>query len=129
MATAPNRELLDEMNPNGISIPDGKANNGCATNANQRQRRKPKKRSSLSLASANFSDVYELTGEFLGEGAYASVRTCRKLTTKKEYAVKMIDKGPGHSRSRVFREVEIFYHCQGHKNIIQLVEFFEENDK
>lgn len=41
----------------------------------------------------------------------------------------MIDKTPGHSRSRVFREIEIFYHCQGHRNIIQLVEFFEEANK
>ena len=107
----------DDHNPYGIAIPE-----------KNRRRRKPKKRSSLSLASANFADVYEFTGQLLGEGAYASVRACRNLATRKEYAVKMIDKEPGHSRSRVFREVEIFYHCQGHKNIIQLVEFFEESD-
>lgn len=102
---------------------------GIAIPEKSGRRRKPKKRSSLSLAAANFEDVYEFTGETLGEGAYARVRTCRKLSTKKEYAVKVIDKMPGHSRSRVFREVEIFFHCQGHKNIIQLIEFFEETDK
>lgn len=109
----------DEQNPFGIAIPEKQ----------NRRRRKPKKRSSLSLAAANFGDVYELTGELLGEGAYASVQACRKIATRKEYAVKVIDKTSGHSRSRVFREVEIFYHCQGHKNIIQLIEFFEETDK
>lgn len=36
---------------------------------------------------------------------------------------------PSHSRSRVFKEVEMFHHCQGHENIIQLLEFFEEEDK
>jgi len=109
----------DHLDPNGIAIPQDMGRGG---------RRKPKKRSSLSLAAANFEDVYEFTGQLLGEGAYASVRACRNLATRKEYAVKVIDKHPGHSRARVFREVEIFYHCQGHKNIIQLVEFFEESD-
>lgn len=112
-------DVIMHNNSNGIAIPD----------KNRRNRRKPKKRSSLSLATANFADVYEFTGELLGEGAYASVRTCRNIATRKEYAVKVIDKEPGHSRARVFREVEIYYHCQGHKNIIQLIEFFEESDK
>ena len=36
---------------------------------------------------------------------------------------------PGHSRSRVFKEIETFHHCQGHQNIIQLIEYFEEPDR
>merc|ERR1711963_520810 len=39
------------------------------------------------------------------------------------------DKVPGHSRSRVFKEIETFHHCRGHKNIIQLIEYFEEADR
>lgn len=27
----------------------------------------------------------------------------------------IIEKRPGHSRSRVFREVEMLYQCQGHR--------------
>jgi hypothetical protein len=74
-------------------------------------------------------DLYKLSGEILGEGAYASVQTCVNMYTDQEYAVKIIDKVPGHARARVFREVETFHHCQGHPNIIQLTEFFEDEEK
>jgi len=75
------------------------------------------------------AELYKLTGEVLGEGAYASVQTCTSLYTDLEYAVKIIDKIPGHARARVFKEVETFHHCQGHPNIIQLIEFFEDEEK
>lgn len=70
-----------------------------------------------------------MTGDILGEGAYASVQTCVNIYTDLEYAVKIIDKIPGHARARVFREVETFHHCQGHPGILQLIEFFEDEDK
>ncbi|XP_076265637.1 MAPK interacting serine/threonine Lk6 kinase isoform X2 [Rhynchophorus ferrugineus] len=70
-----------------------------------------------------------MTGEVLGEGAYASVQTCMSLYTDQEFAVKIIEKVPGHARARVFREVETFHHCQGHPHIIQLTEFFEDEEK
>merc|ERR1712045_1095522 len=31
--------------------------------------------------------------------------------------------------ARGFREIDLFHHCQGHPNIIQLIEYFEESDK
>lgn len=74
-------------------------------------------------------ELYKLTGEILGEGAYASVQTCVNIYTDLEFAVKIIDKIPGHARARVFREVETFHHCQGHPGILQLIEFFEDEDK
>lgn len=75
------------------------------------------------------TELYKLTGDILGEGAYASVQTCVNIYTDLEYAVKIIDKIPGHARARVFREVETFHHCQGHPGILQLIEFFEDEDK
>jgi len=51
------------------------------------------------------------------------------MLTGLEFAVKVIDKIAEHARARVFREVETFYHCQGHPNIIQMLEFFEADDK
>lgn len=79
--------------------------------------------------SLSFPELYKLTGEILGEGAYASVQTCINLFTDVECAVKIIDKIPGHARARVFREVETFHHCHGHPNILQLIEFFEDKEK
>jgi len=93
------------------------------------RRKKKKTASSTSLASNTFQEIYRLNGEILGEGAYASVQTCFNMFTDVEYAVKIIDKVPGHSRARVFKEIELFHHCQGHDNIIQLVEYFEQSDK
>merc|ERR1712045_385390 len=93
------------------------------------RRKKKKTASSTSLASNTFQELYRLTGEVLGQGAYASVQTCVNIYTEVEYAVKIIEKVPTHSRARVFREIDLFHHCQGHKNIIQLIEYFEESDR
>jgi len=75
------------------------------------------------------------------------VQTCVNIFTDIEYAVKIIEKVPTHSRSRVFKEIDLFHHCQvrlsthqnqlnyllsylqAHKNIIHLVEYFEESDR
>lgn len=94
-----------------------------------KRKRRKKKRTGSSVVSSCFQDLYKLTGEILGEGAYASVQTCVNMYTDQEFAVKIIDKVPGHARARVFREVETFHHCQGHPNIIQLTEFFEDEEK
>lgn len=91
-------------------------------------RRRKKKKTNSSLAATKFNELYRLTGEVLGQGAYASVRACKDVWTEKEFAVKIIEKVPGHSRARVFKEIDTFHHCTGHKNIIQLVEYFEEPD-
>ncbi|MBN3301890.1 MKNK2 kinase, partial [Amia calva] len=101
-----------------IDIPDAKKRN-----------KKKKRCRATDSFSGRFEDVYRLQEEVLGEGAYARVQTCINLITNKEYAVKIIEKRPGHSRGRVFREVEMLYQCQGHRNILELVEFFEEEDK
>jgi MAP kinase interacting serine/threonine kinase len=93
------------------------------------RRKKKKTASSTSLASNTFQELYRLTGEVLGQGAYAIVQTCVNIYTEVEYAVKIIDKVPGHSRARVFKEIDLFHHVQGHKNIIQLIEYFEESDR
>lgn len=97
--------------------------------AKLRRRKKKKTASSTSLASNTFLELYRLTGEVLGQGAYASVQTCVNIYTEVEFAVKIIEKVPGHSRTRVFKEIDTFHHCQGHTNIIQLVEYFEEAEK
>lgn len=90
-------------------------------------RRKKKKKPMLPLRSAAFLDLYKLTGETLGEGSNGSVLTCKNVFTGVEYAVKIIEKLPGtFSRSKVLKEIEIYHLCRGQKNIIQLIEFFDE---
>ncbi|XP_040273723.1 MAP kinase-interacting serine/threonine-protein kinase 2 isoform X2 [Bufo bufo] len=99
-----------------IDIPDAK----------KRTKKKKRCRATDSFT-GRFEDMYQLQDEVLGEGAYAKVQSCFNLFSNKEYAVKIIEKRPGHSRSRVFREVEMLYQCQGHSNVLELIEFFEED--
>ncbi|CAF95836.1 unnamed protein product, partial [Tetraodon nigroviridis] len=91
-------------------------------------KKKKKKRIRASDSSTGtFEDLYKLTDEVLGQGAYAKVQGCINLQNGQEYAVKVIEKSAGHSRSRVFREVETLYQCQGNRNILELIEFFEDS--
>ncbi|XP_011819504.1 PREDICTED: MAP kinase-interacting serine/threonine-protein kinase 2 [Colobus angolensis palliatus] len=101
-----------------IDIPDAK----------KRSKKKKRGRATDSF-SGRFEDVYQLQEDVLGEGAHARVQTCINLISSQEYAVKIIEKQPGHIRSRVFREVEMLYQCQGHRNVLELIEFFEEEDR
>lgn len=41
----------------------------------------------------------------------------------------IIEKDNGRSRSKVFKEIEIFHLCQGQDNILQLYEYFEESER
>lgn len=92
------------------------------------KRKKKKRTRATDSFTATFDDLYKLTDEVLGQGAYAKVQGCISLQNGKEYAVKIIEKTAGHSRSRVFREVETLYQCQGNKNILELIQFFEDNN-
>jgi len=94
-----------------------------------RVQRKKKKKPLSKMVGNNFADLYKL-GDVLGEGAYGQVRTCKSVFSGVEYAVKIIEKKPGSFlRSKLLKEIEIYHMCSGQKNIIQLVEFFEEVDK
>jgi MAP kinase interacting serine/threonine kinase len=97
--------------------------NGSPVVKRQRQRR------DNTITASSFEELYTLTGDVLGRGAYASVRTCVSNITGKEYAVKIIEKSPDHTRTRVIKEIETFHMCANHANIVQLLEYFEENDK
>ncbi len=43
--------------------------------------------------------------------------------------MQIIRKGANKSRSKVLKEIEIFHLCRGHDNILQLIEYFEEEDR
>jgi MAP kinase interacting serine/threonine kinase len=91
--------------------------------------KKKKRRFAADMQLNRFSDVYSMTGEVLGQGAYGKVWTCRNIYTGHEYAVKIIDKYRHPNRERVFKEIEIFLHCRDCPNILKIIEFFEEEEK
>jgi len=96
---------------------------------NNKLPKRVKHRREAAISASSFTELYTLTGEHLGRGAYAAVQTCLHRLTGVEYAVKVIEKRPGNSRTRVIKEIETFHLCAGHPNIVQLVEYFEEDDK
>jgi len=102
---------------------------GISHQDNKKKKKKKKPLSSLGTLST-FQDLYKLTGEKLGEGSYGQVETCKSVYDGEEYAVKIIMKKPGtFQRSKLLKEIEIYHMCRGQRNIIQLIEFFEEEDK
>ncbi|XP_075792029.1 MAP kinase-interacting serine/threonine-protein kinase 1 isoform X2 [Pelodiscus sinensis] len=96
---------------------------------NGKKKKKKRRTRATHHLPGKFEDLYKLTAELLGEGAYAKVQGAVSLQNGQEYAVKIIEKNTGHSRSRVFREVETLYQCQGNKNILELIEFFEDDTR
>ncbi|KAM8745598.1 MAP kinase-interacting serine/threonine-protein kinase 1 isoform 1-T2 [Acanthopagrus schlegelii] len=91
------------------------------------KRKKKKRTRATDSSTGTFDDLYKLTDEVLGQGAYAKVQGCISLQNGQEFAVKIIEKSAGHTRSRVFREVETLYQCQGNRNILELIQFFEDS--
>lgn len=79
----------------------------------------------------NITEEYDLL-EQLGEGNFAKVRKARHNKTKKEVAVKMIDKRKIVSDRKqlisLFNEIVIMRNVQ-HPNIIKLLEVYETDDK
>jgi len=112
-------------------LPSGEASTFSEAKSLAQSRRRTRVRSTMSRAS--FHDLYS-TGERLGGGAYASVYSCwRKhpLTEKErrqEFAVKVIEKIPTHSRQRCLNEVELFFKCRSNKHIIKVEETFDDDD-
>ncbi|KAK3092128.1 hypothetical protein FSP39_025399 [Pinctada imbricata] len=117
----------DSENNNSFNNSENDKNNYNLNRTGSRN--KKKKRKAADVLEKKFKDLYQPTGEVLGNGAYASVKTYKQLSSDKEFAVKVIEKCSGRSRSKVFKEIEIFHLCQGHDNILQLYEYFEEEDR
>lgn len=94
----------------------------------KRQHKKKKRRTADSYSDISFNDKYKLTEELLGTGAHGVVKTCRDRVTKQEYAVKIISKARHPNRARVFKEIDIYYHCRGCENILSIIDFLEDDD-
>jgi len=99
-----------------------------AQNVQKRQQKKKKRRAADSYSDISFNEKYKLTEELLGTGAHGVVKTCRDRVTKQEYAVKIISKARHPNRARVFKEIDIYYHCRGCENILSIIDFLEDDD-
>lgn len=88
-----------------------------------------KRRRAAGAVIKKFNDLYVSTGEVLGEGSFGQVKTYKNINSGKEFAVKVVEKKGRHDRQKVLKEIEIFHYCQGHENILQLIEFYEEEDR
>lgn len=99
----------------------------------RRVRNKKKKRLASTLSAASFNDLYTLKNEELGCGSYGRVETCVNIYTGVEYAVKIINKDSWYfQRQKMLKEIELYYLCQDKDckdSIIQLIEYFEEEDR
>jgi len=95
-------------------------------------KRKARSRVRSTMSKACFHDLYEMNGK-LGGGAYASVYSCKRRNLlsheeRKEFAVKVIEKIPTHSRQRCLNEVELFFKCRSNNHIIKVEETFDDDD-
>merc|ERR1712038_1994285 len=65
-----------------------------------------------------------------GQGSYGRVETCINVFSGKEYAVKIINKeAVFFNRKKMMKEIDLYHWCVNHESIIQLIDYFEEDDK
>ncbi|XP_012241692.1 ribosomal protein S6 kinase alpha-5-like isoform X2 [Bombus impatiens] len=77
---------------------------------------------SVSFEESPFLQAYELDPlEVLGDGSYSICHKCRHKKTLEEYAVKIVNR-----RVDCGGEVNLLRTCQGHPNIVKLVEVHED---
>lgn len=88
---------------------------------------KRKKKRLAGSVTLTFDDSYLVTGEVLGQGSFGCVCSYQNQLTKEMCAVKIVYKSKRNSRAKVFKEIEIYHRCRNHRNIVQLLEFFEED--
>jgi len=112
-----------------LASPTEQSGTSSGSSGSSVRRRRKKKRLAHTLSAASFNDLYSLKGEELGHGSYGRVETCINLFTGVEYAVKIVDKDSWQfQRQKMLKEIELYHFCQGHDSIIQLIEYFEEDD-
>ncbi|KAK0168690.1 hypothetical protein PV327_002466 [Microctonus hyperodae] len=70
-----------------------------------------------------FFQIYEVDprAEVLGDGSFSICQRCRHRQTKQEYAVKIVSR-----RVDCSREINLLRACQGHENIVKLVEVYQD---
>ncbi|XP_048263999.1 ribosomal protein S6 kinase alpha-5 isoform X3 [Bombus terrestris] len=83
----------------------------------------PSASNALRLEESPFLQAYELNPleEALGDGSYSVCHKCRHKKTLEEYAVKIVSR-----RLDCAGEVNLLRTCQGHPNIVELIDVHED---
>ena len=69
-------------------------------------------------------DVYDM-GKKIGDGNFADVRVCSDKITKKEFALKIVDKAKIRGKEQMIRdEIDIMRRCK-HPNIVRMYEDYD----
>lgn len=122
-------DIQQQSSPTTGTLPAADKGEGPAASSCESQVRKRPKRRAADARIRKFLDLYESTGQSLGRGSFGHVHAYRNKRTNQEVAVKIVEKNKRRSRYKVLKEIEIFHHCHGHPNILQLIEYFEEDDR
>ena len=72
----------------------------------------------------NIQDKYKYPGKFLGAGSFAKVNQGTEILTDKLVAIKRIEKSKSDVRY-IESEIKILKTCQGHSNILNLLDVYE----
>lgn len=116
-----------KLDPLSIEVPASQPID--VININRLQTKPIRRKRRSRPATERFHDLYEATGKTLGEGSHGAVHCYTHRHTKIEYAVKVLNKTFDYDRYKILKEIDIFHHCRGHRNILQLNEYYEEDDK
>ncbi|XP_065176449.1 MAP kinase-interacting serine/threonine-protein kinase 1-like [Sycon ciliatum] len=113
-------ETASAVSPDPAKAPETKAG----------VRRKKRRFKSFNQYMVSFDGYYTLKGQ-LGAGAGSEVFNCQHKRSGKEYACKIVKLDPDRPmiRKSILKEIEILYICRPNPHIIDMEEYFEENNQ
>lgn len=121
---------LEDIFPEGVNIlfPDANPSGDKEVVVVKTTRKKKKRPPREEFQS--FDRMYTLmTEDYLGSGSYSHVFVCTRTRTGERFAAKIVSKDHSISRDRIFNEIDLHHLCRHQKNILNLIQFFEESSR
>jgi len=81
----------------------------------------------LGCSTLQFDEVYDID-EMINEGCYGTVYKAYHQTTNQLFAVKIVNRVDERTEQEVLKEVSLMYDLKDVPNVIQLVDFFMDDD-
>ena len=129
-----NAELNESENHNNLNLSDDVSKPNRKVSLSKRPGKKTSRDDSGILSEDEIKygtvtdktveDVYDM-GKKIGDGNFADVRECIDKITKKEFALKIVDKAKVRGKEQMIRdEIEIMRRCK-HPNIVRMYEDYD----